>query len=116
MRRSIISEIFFLVFVLAEFSVMLAAIVSRFKYRLLPFPDASYYHDGRAGFDFAFDAAKFGFSFVFIMFLPALICFCVYVSKWRYYESSQRYRVLGLFCLGLVLWLPAMISFMAYSF
>lgn len=115
-RGSFIFEIFFLVFVLAEFSIMLAAVVSRFKYRLPPFPGASYRHDGRAGFDFAFDAAKFGFLFVLISSLPALICFCVYISQWRYYEPNQRHRVLGLFCLGSILWLPAIMSFMAYSF
>lgn len=96
-------EMFSLIYVLVEFSLILAAVVSRFKYRLPRFPDARHIYDEQAGFDFAAMTALFGIFFILIVtilalfFLQRLIWFsggsisCVKDIVYSAYSSWARF-------------------------
>jgi len=108
-------EMFCLIYVLVEFSLILAAVVSRFKYRLPRFPGARHIYDEQVGFDFAAMTALFGIFFILIVTIPALFFAAAYLVQWRQHKLRQRYRIFGLLILGAVLWFPAVISMLAYS-
>ncbi len=109
-------EYIFLVVVLLQFAMLLSAVISRFRFRLLPFPGSSYAHDGRFGFDFSQTMSGLGFTIIFLMTLPCLILFILTVTAMRSPHNPQTFRISILFVIGALLWLPSLMAMMAYSF
>lgn len=109
------AECFFAAYIILELGLFLSAVISRFKFRLPRHPGSSFVQDGRFGFDFAQTLSGLSFSFVFLMTITAIICLVLSLTKFKPASPKQTQRIVALFILGLIMWMPSLVAMLAYS-